>query len=112
MDLPHGLCANLAKACLVLVSNGYSPSFLLMFDEAWLLGLISTNVAGIASGNAPIGDWLIFYVQSGAQGYKPGPPHRDRPLAGVTSFRQDTNAPMLVFWFLMRCFGKSENKSN
>ena len=100
MNLPKGIsdqniCELLAAGVKRLVSHGYPPSFIMMYDEAWLLGDLMTSVVQPASGNHPIGDWFVFYVDpSDIGGYKPGPPHRDRPTAGESSFNQATGTPL------------------
>jgi hypothetical protein len=82
----------LAMGVRRLVAHGYSPTFLMMYNEAWNIGeSITSIIHNTCYGNKPIGDWFVFYVDSdNLNSYKPGPPHRDRPLADSTSFNNLT----------------------
>jgi hypothetical protein len=57
LGLPVGVCDLLACAIKCLSAHGYAPNFLLMYDEAWLVGKHCAAIVSPASGNAPIGDW-------------------------------------------------------
>ena len=74
--IPNQMIQNLAEGVESLVFHGYSPNFILMYDDSWILGYIMGTTMMPCSGNAPIGDWYIFYVDAYTKGYKPGPPHR------------------------------------
>lgn len=94
MEIPSELLSNLAAGVHRLVAHGFHPTFLLMYDEVWLLGELIGSILIPASGNAPVGDWFVFHVDpSIVAGYQPGPPHRDRPLATESSFRGLTGSP-------------------
>lgn len=77
-----------------LIAYGFAPSFILMYDETWMLGEYSKILLESTSGNKPIGDWFVFHVDCATSGgYKPGPPHRDRPTGNVTSFHTPSGIP-------------------
>jgi hypothetical protein len=57
LGLPINLCDLLADRMKCLAKHGYAPNFLLMYDEAWLVGKHCAAIVSLASGNAPIGDW-------------------------------------------------------
>ena len=77
MGIPSELLCRLSLGVDRLVSHGFSPTFLLMYDEAWLIGDMIGTVIAPSTGNSPVGDWYVFYVDpKSADSYKPGPPHR------------------------------------
>lgn len=110
MDLRREhLIALLARGVMELMRCGFPPLYILMFDEAWVLtSVLSAFIPGACSiegeGDleaAPlachVGDFYVFAVLSAKQQlslgndayvsvYRPGPPHRDRPTAGPSSF--------------------------
>lgn len=102
LDARHAqLTTLLAQGVLRLMEFGYSPLFLLLFNECWELSRIVSEFMIMATNgqNAPLGDFYIFAVRTARQTaaaalnpnaflhqYTPGPPHRDRPSAGATSF--------------------------
>lgn len=96
----------LARGVMELMKYGYSPLFLLMYNESWMIASIIQRFMRPACGgiNSSIGDFYIFAVLSESEmlvntlkidsyqsKYTPGPPHRDRPTAGPSSF--DGTAP-------------------
>jgi hypothetical protein len=94
MFLPVELTENLALGVTRLSNLGYPPTFLLMFDETWIYGDLIRSILSPISGNDSIGDWFIFLVDPLVKNsYAPGPPHRDRPLADLSSFRTHSTAP-------------------
>lgn len=99
------LSERLALGARRLVAHGFNASFLMMYDEAWMVGGYITSFLEPSSGNAPIGDWYVFHVDDRVPGgYFPGPPHRDRPSAGPASFRHSAkgDAPMYCsVWFAL-----------
>lgn len=85
---------------LRLVSLGHSASAIASFDEAWALADWLRPWLERVTGNAPLGDWLAFYVSaSHAPGFTP---HRDRPRGTLAAggFRapcpRDKAAPPLL----------------
>lgn len=110
MSLPIGISEKLAWGVRRLVAHGYAPTYLLMYDEAWIVGDLVKSILEKASGNAPVGDWYVFLVDPLAPGgYRPGPPHRDRPTADSTSFRPLTGAPMYCSCWLALTDATPEN---
>eukprot|EP00457_Paulinella_chromatophora_P008565 gb/GEZN01008604.1/.p1 GENE.gb/GEZN01008604.1/~~gb/GEZN01008604.1/.p1 ORF type:complete len:436 (+),score=49.25 gb/GEZN01008604.1/:30-1337(+) len=97
LGLPEGLCYALAMGVIRLVAHGHTPTAILAYEEAWLLGLIAGRFSRGNVTNLPIGDWFTFYVGEG-HGYRPGPPHRDRPTAGPDSFHADGSPKYLSVW--------------
>lgn len=112
----------LSSGAMQLMRHGYSPLFLLMFDEAWELSeSISTFVQAV-TGLRPIGDYYVFCVEAALKNsrrsrhafdnrYSPGPPHRDRPLAGMHSFSsrclQNSTIPALYPHYVSTWFALS-----
>lgn len=102
LDEKHAsINALLARGVLRLMELGYSPCFLLMYNEAWTLSSIMNNFMKLATDgrNMALGDFYIFAVLSAKQmlaasrnpnafvhSYLPGPPHRDRPDSDASSF--------------------------
>ena len=85
----------LGLGAMTLMEYGYSPLFLLLYDETWLLNNCISEFLQSVSGLHPIGDFYVFCVESDSQltrtfknNYHPGPPHRDRPLSGLQSFSE------------------------
>ena len=90
----------LAQAVMKLMQNGWPPIFALMFNEAWeLTRIVDAFIGGASMGGESkhVGDFYVFAVLNKADlvklgtnafdsCYKPGPPHRDRPTAGPSSF--------------------------
>jgi hypothetical protein len=110
MELPPDLCERMAVGVRRLVAHGYPATFVLMYDEPWLLGEITRAIMEPASGNSAIGDWYVFYVDpKHADSYTPGPPHRDRPLAGPSSFREASGDPMYCSIWLALTNATPEN---
>ena len=90
MQLPVGLEEILVRGIRVLGAHGFHPNFIMLYDEAWMVGALIGRVVEQASGNVPIGDWFVFCCDESG-GYQPGGPHRDRPLADrASSFRAAT----------------------
>ena len=85
--------ANLERGVHRLVALGHSPSAITMYDESWAAGASLTPALRRASGNAPGSDTVAFLVAPGRHLFSG--PHRDKPLAGVESFRSG-GAPMFV----------------
>eukprot|EP00937_MAST-01D_sp_MAST-1D-sp2_P007758 g7758.t1 len=73
----------LARAVLCLAELGLAPSFILVYDEAWLLQhAISKLVADASGGNAPIGDFYAFCVKApGLDGRAAGAGQREAARA-------------------------------
>lgn len=112
MDLRREhLIALLARGVMELMRCGFPPLYILMFDEAWVLtSVLSAFIPGACSIEGEgegglegsqlaghVGDFYVFAVLSAKQQanlgsdayvsvYRPGPPHRDRPTAGPSSF--------------------------
>eukprot|EP01103_Thecamoeba_quadrilineata_P008293 TRINITY_DN1805_c0_g1_i2.p1 TRINITY_DN1805_c0_g1~~TRINITY_DN1805_c0_g1_i2.p1 ORF type:complete len:192 (-),score=24.31 TRINITY_DN1805_c0_g1_i2:966-1541(-) len=67
---------NLARAVIQLKQNGWSPSFISIFDEAWILCHQLSEIVYQTTGNKLNMDLLTFYVDpSQGAGFSP---HRDR----------------------------------
>lgn len=94
--LPEMICEYLAMGILRLRAHGYSTNMIMMFDEAWIVGDLLNTLVGVTSGNSPIGDWFVFHVDSKCSPYIPGPPHRDRPTADNTSFRNNHDEKSVI----------------
>lgn len=88
--------AGLAKAVTTLVSRGWPPNFLLVYDEAWLLVHQLRSIVLQTSGNRLSLDFSVFHVVAGAAGW---PPHRDRG-GGETmcAFRRDGTPQYVTTW--------------
>ncbi len=72
---------------------GHAPSAITIFDEAWAIGDALSGMLQRATGNVPSGDTVAFLVAPGLHLFSG--PHRDKPLAGATSFRP-CGAPMFA----------------
>ena len=92
-SFPSCLSELLAMGVKRIVAHGYSATSILMYDETWLFGDFTKSILEKSSESIKksIGDWYVFYVNPSSSDvmakYLPGPPHRDRPLAGSSSFR-------------------------
>ena len=88
MQLPIGLEELLVRGIKILQAHGFHPNFILLYDEAWMVGELIGRTVEQASGNVAIGDWFVFSCDEGG-GYSPGGPHRDRPMADRASGFRD-----------------------
>ena len=95
--VPPLLCEALALGAMRLVAHGHPPVALLAYDEAWALGKATEFMQPASGGNLSMGDWYVFYVGDDF-GYSPGPPHRDRPMAGPESFREQGTPKYSSVW--------------
>lgn len=117
LDTRHAaLTSLLARGVLRLMEMGYSPCFLLMYNECWEMTRIVSEFMLLATDgqNAPLGDFYVFTVLSARQTaaaalnprafvhrYSPGPPHRDRPSAGAASFTDDLTPHYVSTWLAL-----------
>eukprot|EP01036_Dinobryon_divergens_P025792 gene25792-34376_t len=88
MQLPTGWEDLLVRGIKILQAHGFHPNFILLYDEAWMVGELIGQTVEQASGNVPIGDWFVFSCDESG-GYSPGGPHRDRPMADRASGFRD-----------------------
>ena len=65
-------------------------------DEAWELAAAVSPICIGASGNSPCGDWFSFLVSHGEHVF--AGPHRDKPMAGLPSFRVDGAPKYCTAW--------------
>jgi len=112
MDIAHANMSELlSKGVLRLMEMGYSPCFLLMYNEAWALSSMMGDFMSKATEgrNFALGDFYVFAVLSAKQkalaatnpnafvhSYAPGPPHRDRPDSDASSFFSSDVCPHYV----------------
>lgn len=93
MGIHPSITDALALGARRLVAHGFNASFLMIYDESWKVGNTISSFLCPASGNVAIGDWYVFHVDPSVEdGYTPGPPHRDRPTADLSSFRSTGGA--------------------
>ena len=93
IGISHTILNALYVSIPLLVALGHEPSAIYMYDEAWACGDALAALCMRASGNPPSGDAVAFLVAP--QRHLFSGPHRDKPLAGTSSFRPD-GAPMFV----------------
>eukprot|EP00892_Ulva_mutabilis_P009175 jgi/Ulvmu1/662/UM010_0033.1 len=80
---------------------GWPPSFIMMFDEAWLLMHAVSHVMAKATGNAANMDMLAWRVDAAA-GEAGFSPHRDRqPDDAPASFRADGTPRYATCWLAL-----------
>lgn len=72
----------LAEGLKNLVAAGWPPSFIWVFDEAWIMTAQVRALLQKISGNDTCFDFLAFCIEPGGSGFSP---HRDRPLGGFKS---------------------------
>ena len=94
------ITVRMAMAIMRLVAYGYPPTMVMVYDEAWILGKRMGTMCETACG-PHIGDWYVFLVDPANHSYKPGPPHRDRPAAGASSFHQDDAPKYCSVWLAL-----------
>lgn len=100
LGIPPAVLAALNASIPLLLALGHEPSAIYMFDEAWACGAtLAACLAGVTS-NVASGDAVAFLVSPGRHLF--AGPHRDKPLAGASSFRLD-GAPMFVTAWLSLC---------
>jgi hypothetical protein len=90
--LPWSVDINaVARGAKCLLDAGIPSSFLLAYEEPWLLAHQVKELLWMVTGNAQIFDWYFFYVDpSNPKALSAGwPPHRDRMNADGSSFRSD-----------------------
>eukprot|EP00041_Stephanoeca_diplocostata_P030577 m.929546 g.929546 ORF g.929546 m.929546 type:complete len:328 (+) comp23781_c0_seq42:237-1220(+) len=95
---------HIASGIKTLAEHGWPPSFILMYDEPWVLTHQVQELVRMCTGNALIMDFATFFVgsgidasgtttngTSGARENTSGwPPHRDRSSdTSTTAFRSD-----------------------
>ena len=82
---PQCLASALEAGVLRLVELGHSPTSIMVFDESWEMGrLVQAQVSATQPGNVSSGDSVAFLVAPTVHVFTG--PHRDKPLAGPTSF--------------------------
>ena len=86
-----------------LLDAGVPSSFLLAYDEPWLLAHQVKELLWMVTGNAQIFDWYFFYVDpSHPKALSAGwPPHRDRMNADASSFRGDGTPKYCTVWIAL-----------
>ena len=85
----------LRRGVELLISHGWPPSFIYMYDEAWeIVEQLSEVLRKSSGGSLFLGDAYTWSVdpQKGARGWGP---HRDRMGSGPASFRAADGTPML-----------------
>lgn len=102
--------ADMAEAMTTLTQAGWPPSFLLMYDEPWLIAHQLKNVIRMTSGNRLLFDFAFFNVGSnltptgevdvdGGASSRGWAPHRDRGQDETTSaFRNDGSPQYCTTW--------------
>ena len=93
----------MAEGVRRLAGHGWPSSFLLVYDEPWLLALQVSRLVREATGNELIADWAMFHVGGSAPGAgaaKSGwAPHRDRGGDGAAQhFRPDGTPQYSTTW--------------
>jgi len=89
---------DLAEAVVLLLQYGWPASFLVLYDEVWLLIQQASNLMKNATGNVCNMDVLAWYVDPncGDSGFSP---HRDRqPDDSPATFRADGSAMYSTCW--------------
>jgi hypothetical protein len=101
---------DMAEAMTLLTKAGWPPSFLLMYDEPWLIAHQLKNIIRLTSGNQMLYDFAFFNVGSkltptgepdvvdgaSSRGWAP---HRDRGKDGTkTAFRNDGSPQYCTTW--------------
>lgn len=127
-DIPSGQCrgdsstlqvewlvdvAAMAEGMSLLTAAGWPPSFLLMYDEPWIMASQLRHLILFTSGNHMIFDFAFFHVGSnrtpdghidradGASS-RGWPPHRDRGTdSTATSFRSDGTPQYCTTWIAL-----------
>ena len=97
------LVARLARGVLHLVSLGFMPSYITVYDEAWELVASVSPLLLHVTGNVQLGDWYTFCIDgtapvAGTATTSGWAPHRDRPAAGPDSFRGDGSPKYCTVW--------------
>lgn len=99
--------ATIAASIQTLQDHGWAPSWILMYDEAWILSHQVKDLVYQCTGNSLITDFAFFNVgggtttnQSGCRPLGKGwPPHRDRGEDGTTTaFRSDGMPAYSTTW--------------
>eukprot|EP00041_Stephanoeca_diplocostata_P005382 m.61093 g.61093 ORF g.61093 m.61093 type:complete len:498 (+) comp15752_c0_seq1:288-1781(+) len=93
--------AALAEAIDVLEDAGWPSTFLMVYDEVWILQQLVQPVMTAASGNLPNMDILALKVDPahGSAGFSP---HRDRQPTDVAgSFRADGSPKYTTCWLAL-----------
>lgn len=86
--LPVGLASSLEAGVHRLTSLGHSPTTIILFDESWeLTRLLGAQLTAAQPGNVASGDAVAFLVTPQVHVFTG--PHRDKPLAGPSSFKAD-----------------------
>ena len=68
---------NLKEGILTLESNGFHGTFIIIYDQPWIL---ASQISTFLPTTSFPGDWFIFHTSANSP-YKPSGPHRDRPLS-------------------------------
>lgn len=98
--------SELAEGIFQLERNGWPPSFIAMYDEAWVMARDSQKIMQRATGNCLCMDVVAFLVRpSQTKGFSP---HRDRqpedwvpkgaPPATSSTFKADGMAKYVTLW--------------
>ena len=72
----------------------------MLYDEPWAMAHSLRELLDLTTGNVPIGDWSVFYVDPAREGGAAGwPPHRDRGNDGTAAvFNADGTAQYNTVW--------------
>ena len=102
LDWPSVNLEHLANAVLTLKAAGWPSTFLMVYDEVWLMQSAVAALVLATTGNKPNMDMLIFNVDPNVDeaGFTP---HRDRQPADVAaSFRADGSPKYATCWVALR----------
>jgi hypothetical protein len=108
LNLPPHLVNALVKGILRLLELGHSASAISSYDEAWELQQYAAPMITRVTGNQVSGDIFSFHVTADKQSGFVGP-HRDKPLAGNNTFREDGSPMYATCWI---CLTPATNTSS
>jgi len=100
--------AALREGILALERHGWPATFIIMFDEAWVMNQDVADIMSKATGNTPCMDTVGFHVDPRRQASTGFSPHRDRqpedwtpkgvPSAVSATFKDDGMAKYVTLW--------------
>eukprot|EP01116_Phalansterium_solitarium_P003297 TRINITY_DN1410_c0_g1_i2.p1 TRINITY_DN1410_c0_g1~~TRINITY_DN1410_c0_g1_i2.p1 ORF type:complete len:372 (-),score=130.80 TRINITY_DN1410_c0_g1_i2:173-1288(-) len=90
---------DLALGVVQLVQHGYTPSYIVVFDELWQLVHQLSDLVKAVTGNACIMDFFAWHISPHTTTDAGWGPHRDRPNSNpLTSFRPDGTPLYNTVW--------------